>query len=161
MSSVGNGVIFPSYMGEKVNLVYGVDSSGSMSQQAHSEAYGELYGLLESLDGWTVSVASCDTQLHEMGTFSNEEGDTFGDIQFKMSGLGGTYLSPLMDYADRIHDDIDEVNAIIIVTDGYFDGCELDNAIKKRGDNVPVIVIIVRDGSKSFTMQNAEVIHIN
>lgn len=161
MSSVDNGVIFPSYMGEKVNLVYGVDSSGSMTDQAHKEARGELYGLLDSLDGWTVSVACCDTKLHEVGVFSNEDGDEFDDIRFKMEGLGGTYLSPLLDYADRIHDDIEEVNAIIIVTDGYFDSDELDNAISERGDGVPVIVIIVRDGSKSFTMANAEVIHIN
>lgn len=160
MSSVGNGVIFPSYIGERVNLVYGVDSSGSMTQDAHAEALGELYGLLESLDGWTVNVACCDTKIHEIGTFSNEEGDTFSDIQFKMSGLGGTYLSPLLDYANRIHDDIDEVNAIIIVTDGYFDGNELDSEIMKRGDSAPVIVIVVRDGDRNFRMNNAEVIFV-
>lgn len=161
MSSVGNGVIFPSYIGERVNLVYGVDSSGSMTENAHREAYGELYGLLESLDGWVVSVASCDADVTEVGTFSNEDGDSFEDISFKMAGLGGTYLSPLLDYADKINDDMGDVNAIIIVTDGYFDGSELYRAILERGDAIPVIVIVVRDGDQSFTMNNAEVIFVN
>lgn len=160
MSAVGDGIIFPTYTGETVNLVYGVDSSGSMTQDAHAEARGELYGLLDSLDGWTVSVACCDTQLHDMGTFSNEDGDEFDDIQFKMQGLGGTSLSPLLDYADRIENDTEEVSAVVIVTDGYFDGSELDTAIKKRGDNVPVIVVIVRDGDQTFRMNNAEVIFV-
>lgn len=162
MSAVGEGIIFPTYTGETVNLVYGVDSSGSMSEECHTEARSELYGLITTLDGWAVSVVCCDTELHEMGTYSKEEGDDWDDIQFTMRGLGGTSLSPILQYADSVRGSTqEELTAIIIVTDGYFDGEELDSAIEQSGNDVPVIVLVVRNGRQDFTLNNAEVIFIN
>ena len=139
----------------------GVDSSGSMSSECHIEARSELYGLITTLDGWTVSVVCCDTELHEIGTYSKEEGDDWSDIQFTMLGLGGTSLSPILKYADSVRDNTqEELTAVIIVTDGYFDGDELDSAIEQSGNDVPVIVLVVRNGSKTFTMRNAEVVFV-
>lgn len=163
MSAVADegGIIFPSYMGEKVNLVYGIDSSGSMSEECHLEAKSELFGIISSLDGWRVTALCCDTELHEMGTYSNEDGDAWEDIPFQVRGLGGTILSPILDKTEELMEtESDEINATVIVTDGYFDGEELDQRIAQIGDSMEVIVVVVRGGDKSFTLQNAEVIHI-
>lgn len=158
-ASDGNGPIFKSYYGEKINFVYGIDSSGSMCETSHNEARSELYGLIETLDGWSADVVCCDTKLHKMGIYSSEDGDEFNDIEFTVRGLGGTILSPILDHAEQAGYS-DELNAIIIVTDGYFDGEELDRQIAERGDLIPVIVIIVRGGCQDFALENAEVIHI-
>lgn len=158
-TSTGNGIIFPSYTGEKVSVVFGIDSSGSMSETCTRECLSELYGLIESLDGWSVDIVCCDTELHEIGKFSNEDGDDFDDIPLTVRGLGGTYLSPIIDYAEKVaYDSQEDLSAIIICTDGFFCTNELDSAIK--GD-IPVIVVVVRNGKKDFTMANATVIHIN
>lgn len=154
-SSVDGGVVFPTYTGMKVNVVFGVDSSGSMGEDDYRKVLGELKGLLEQFESWTVHLVCCDMKLYEIGVYSSEDHQTFEDIDFEMKGLGGTDMAPIARHADYLMALGEDIDACIVLTDGYIDVGELDNAFPREIKN---LVITTRNHNLEFI--NAESIAV-
>lgn len=158
LTSVFGGPVFPSYDGLKINVFFGVDSSGSMTDDDYKKATGELSGLLEEYEEWEIHLACCDASVHMMGIYASEDGDTVSDIEFDFKGLGGTLMSPLAKMAAENIENGIEHNAFILVTDGHLFGSDvtdLDIALPQQCTN-----IVISTSSKSLDLKNAEVIYL-
>lgn len=151
-----DGIVFPSMDGEKINVVFGVDTSGSMGEDDLKEAASELYGILDQFEGWEVDLISCDTRAHLIGEYSSENQDEFSDISLEWTGGGGTRMAPLFDYASDKADLGDEVNACIIITDGHIPEREVDGLVDFR-----TIFVVTTGGNNTLAVENAEVIFMD
>lgn len=147
-------VIFPSYEGNSINVVYGIDTSGSMSYDDVSRAVSELWGLLNTYDSWTVHFITCDVKVKVLGTYSSDEGHTFDDFDLNLAGGGGTRMSPMVEYAKEVSED-DGVNTCIIFTDGYLMQYDLQDDV-----DFDVVVVITENGNKHYTNDKMEVLFV-
>lgn len=151
-------VVFPSMDGDKIRVVFGIDTSGSMSDSELKDALTELKGVIDSYEGWEVTLLSCDTTPHVIGHYSSEEGDDFTSVDKGLVGGGGTDMTPMVEYAN---DEMEEQpNVAIIVTDGYIPTEPYDEAIS---DDVPVLTVVTEQGNDSLEneLENTKVIKMN
>lgn len=149
-------IVFPTYDGEKIHIVFGVDSSGSMGYNDYARVRGELYGILEQFHSWVVDVVSCDTKAHLLGRFRSEDGETFEDANVEFIGGGGTSMTPIVEYANELFDEGEEINACLILTDGFIP-TGIDNKFREDFEN---IVLVTDSGNKNLSLNNCKVIKI-
>lgn len=153
-----DSVVFPTYIGNTVKLVFGVDSSGSMSESDYNRAAGELNGILEQFDSWTINYVTCDTACHEIGIYDSDEDSDFMAEGITITGGGGTDMAPIAEYARDLYEEDGELNACIIVTDGGLweeDIRRMDEAFNPEMVN---IVLVTEGGNSNIQMENAEVL---
>lgn len=150
-------VVFPTYYGNRLSLVYGIDSSGSMSTQCYTNASTELRGILDQFDAWEVDLVTCDVKAHQIGLYDSEEDGDFLSDGLKIIGGGGTELTPIVEYANERNEEEESINACIVITDGYFEAGELDSTFS---DEMINIVVITETGNKDIQFENAEVIYM-
>lgn len=148
------GVVFPSMTGDHINLVFGVDSSGSMSSNDLGEALSELRSIVETFDSWKIDFISCDTQAHSLGQYDSDSGDDFSNMNTDIIGGGGTDMAPMVEYAKEA----EEIpNACIIVTDGFIPKQKLEDEID---ENIPTLILITSAGNDSLEVSGAKVIQM-
>ena len=98
------------------NVLFMIDTSGSMSDEMITEAYSEVKGAIEQfggkLSGW---LGFFDASVVPPKPFENEE--EFRII--KPKGGGGTSFEVIFEYVDNEMDDDNKPVSIIILTDGY------------------------------------------
>lgn len=152
------GVVFPSQTGQRISGVFGFDSSGSMTQDDYADVVGELSGILDSFEAWDLTVLSCDTKAYVIGDYSSDDDDDISTMKLEAKGIGGTVLLPLVEYANGLLDEGEEINFCIIVTDGGFHESELDPYFSEELKN---IVVVTRGGNTSLQMENAKVIYMD
>lgn len=155
-TNANDGIVFPSMDGEKISIVFGVDTSGSMSESDLQEAASELYGVVDQFEGWEIDLISCDTKAHVIGEYSSENQDDFSDITLDWMGGGGTDLQSIYDFSEDKAELGDEVNACIIVTDGFIPNIEIDSF-----SDLKTIIVVTTGGNKSLQVDNAEVIFMD
>lgn len=152
----GDGVIFPSYTGNKIRVFFGFDSSGSMGESDYRVVACELQGILTQFDAWNIDIVSCDTRVVPVGDYSSEDGDTFSDIDLQFTGGGGTRMGFIPKEAVRRIEEFGEpYDAIIVVTDGEIHVSDLDESFPQDTTN---IVISTRNQKLEF--KNAEYISV-
>lgn len=130
-------VVFPTMTGDFIRFAFGVDTSGSMGADDLNEAVTEIYGVLSAFDSWEFKLLSCDTSATDLGTYVSEEGDDFTTINLNMVGGGGTDMNAIVDYVNEMED---EVNVLVICTDGYIPAIE-------NVQEVPVILLVTSAGA--------------
>lgn len=97
------------------NLLFMIDTSGSMSDGAISEVYSEIKGAIEQFNGRIKGwLGFFDAIVTEPQPFEDE--DEFKAIRIK--GGGGTAFLPIFHYV-RDHMKDKNITSIIILTDGY------------------------------------------
>lgn len=147
-SSEDGGVVFPSYTGTKVSVFFGFDSSGSMGESDYRVVAGELQSILTQFDAWDIDIVCCDTQVHDIGRYSAEDGDNFEDIQIEARGCGGTRMGMLPREAiRRSEQEQKHYDACIVITDGDILVGELDDSFSPEMTN---IVITTRTHNMEF-----------
>ena len=100
---------------EAKNLLFMIDTSGSMSDEAITECYSEIYGAIQQFNGkLTGHLGFFDAVVIEPVPFEDE--DEFKIIRPK--GGGGTSFHVIFDYVRERMQDEPPVS-IIILTDGY------------------------------------------
>lgn len=157
ISKRGDGtVIYPRYESEKISIVFGFDSSGSMNPDDYAEVAGALQSILDQYESWEVIVVSCDTSAQIIGYFSSEEDDNFSYMDLTAHGLGGTDLTAIVLEADSLLEENDEIGALIIVTDGHIP-TSVDEHFNHLLKNY---VIVTRNGNKQLKLSACEVIHV-
>ena len=120
------------------NILFMIDTSGSMSDEDITEAYFEIKGAIEQfngkLEGW---LGFFDAEVAGVKPFVDEE-------EFRMikaEGGGGTSFICIFKYIEDNMQDYD-INAIIILTDGY-----APYPKKERAKGIPVLWIINNEES--------------
>lgn len=117
------GIVFPTYDGEHLDVVWGIDSSGSMTEEDIIKAYSEMVGILEELDTFTIKVVTCDTKAHLIAEYDQDSYQSPADLDLRVVGGGGTILNPIVEYADALVEDGDNVDLLVVVSDGFiFEG---------------------------------------
>lgn len=115
------------------NLLFMIDTSGSMSDEAITECYSEIYGAIQQFGGkLTGKLGFFDAVVVEPVPFEDEE-------EFKIirpKGGGGTSFHVIFDYV-REHMQEDPPVSIIILTDGYAPFPDQKDAM-----DIPVLWII-------------------
>lgn len=111
-------VVFPTYIGDHIAVVIGVDTSGSMSTSDYEKATRAIYDIVSQYESWEISLVSCDTRATEFGVFDSDSGDEFIHA-ISLIGGGGTDMEPIVDYTNNRIAGGDDIDACIIVTDGY------------------------------------------
>jgi len=151
------GVVFPSLTGSKIELVWGVDTSGSMSERELKEAAAELKGILDQFESWTVHLVTCDTSYHVIGIYNSEDGDDFSNVSLDWIGGGGTDMAPLAEYAGEKLDDGEPINALIIFTDGYIPHQSLESALPMECRN---LLVITSEGASDIELEDCKTIYM-
>ena len=97
------------------NLLFMIDTSGSMSDDAITEVYSEIKGAIEQFNGRIKGwLGFFDAGVTEPQPFDDE--DEFKAI--RIQGGGGTSFLPIFHYV-RDHMKDKNITSIIILTDGY------------------------------------------
>jgi predicted metal-dependent peptidase len=92
----------------KPNILVGVDTSGSISNAELEEFFSEIYHMYRS--SCNITVLECDTNIQNKFEYK-------GNYDIKISGRGGTELSPVIDYYKK-HS---EYSCCVLFTDGFCD----------------------------------------
>lgn len=116
----------------KLNALFVVDTSGSISKSQLGAALGEIKSAIDinpKMDGYIVCL---DANVYEPTDIKD-----FNIDDFKAVGGGGTNFKEFFDNLDLIEKKIDSIDLIIFITDGYdeFPPQELSR-------NIPVLWLI-------------------
>lgn len=147
-------VIFPSYEGNSINVVFGIDTSGSMAYDDVNRAVSELWGLLNTYDSWTIHFITCNVKVQVIGTYSSDDGHTFDDFDLNLNSGGGTLMSPMVEYASELAISSD-INTCIIFTDGHLMQDDLQDDM-----DFDVVLVITEKGNKNYKNDKLEVLFV-
>jgi predicted metal-dependent peptidase len=115
------------------NLLFMIDTSGSMSDDAITECYSEIYGAIQQFNGKLQGkLGFFDAVVVEPTPFEDE--DEFKIIRPK--GGGGTSFHVIFEYVKEEMQDNPPVS-IIILTDGYAPFPKIEDT-----QDIPVLWII-------------------
>lgn len=117
-NKMSNRIILPRMTGERVRLVFGVDTSGSMSDKDLKIGLGGIYEILNQYQDWELVLVTCDTGAKILGHYKSENGDTFDHIDKAFIGGGGTSMNPIVEVANDYFLD-DGIDLCVIYTDGH------------------------------------------
>lgn len=150
-------IIFPTYYGDHINLVVGIDSSGSMGRDSDiPRCYSELIGLLNEYESWTLHLLTCDTNPYLIGTYTSDDYTGHTDIDCSIIGGGGTQMAPMINYASDIMDD-EDIHACIIMTDGHLMDGDIESAFNPE---LPTIIMVTDGGNSSLKVNKpVDIIH--
>jgi len=139
----------PSVEDETVGeIIYAVDTSGSMTQAILNEGSGELASICQSCEPEKVRVLWWDTKVHGEQVFS-ENYDNLRKL-LKPQGGGGTRVSCVSEYLTK---KTVKADCIIIFTDGYLEsGINWDT-------NVPTLWLVT--SNKSFVPPRGQMVYID
>lgn len=91
------------------NVLFAVDTSGSMSDRELAECFLELGHVSKA--GVSIEVIECDAAIGRIYSFNKK-----GDQGTKISGGGGTSFDPVVDY---YNENREKYSILIYFTDGY------------------------------------------
>ena len=108
-------------------IVFGFDTSGSMSDKELRIAWGHAYKVIEMVKPERVIALFADADVNKVVEL--DEGEQIED--FRADGRGGTSFRPIFKWVDD-NIDIEEVGAVIYMTDGFGDQEEFKPACAEK-----------------------------
>lgn len=103
--------------GQQIDVVVGIDTSGSITENDLKIFLSEIKGIMESYDEYKIRVVSWDTAVHKPAEFSS---DNLSDIEsYEPGGGGGTDPHCVWDW---LKDNEIEPKKLIMFTDYCFFG---------------------------------------
>ena len=103
--------------GEQIDVVIGIDTSGSITDQDLKIFLSEIKGIMEAYDEYKITVMGWDTEVNNVGVFNS---DNLEDISsFEPGGGGGTDPHCVWKY---LQDNDIEPKKLIMFTDYCFFG---------------------------------------
>lgn len=137
------GMFLPSLYSETVGeIVYAIDTSGSMPTEDLKEAATEADSLHREVKPTKTVVMMCDAAVHEVDEFGPDD-----EVTFRFSGRGGTDFRPVF---EEIYNRNYKPKCLVFFTDGY--GSFPDDA-----PEYPVLWVSTTDVVYPF----GEVIHLS
>ena len=109
-----SGAIIPGMLpGDEIDVAVYIDTSGSISVNMLQDFLGEIAGIMEQFDSYTLRIAQFDTQVYGEEVFHSDVGS---DIRsYEIRGGGGTDFEVIFSHLSE--NDITP-NQLIVFTDG-------------------------------------------
>jgi len=134
-------LFLPTMYSEKIGrIVFGIDTSGSISQKQLSLVASRIANLCETMPPDEIVVLWWDTEVRGKQVFTESNFASIVSLMKPMGG-GGTRASCVSEYLDENNLSTD---CIVMFTDGHL---ESDVSWKS---NVPTLWLIDKDGNESF-----------
>ena len=119
--------------GEQIDVVIGIDTSGSITDKDLKVFLSEIKGIMEAYDEYKITVMGWDTEVHNVGEFTS---DSIEDISnFEPGGGGGTDPHCVWNY---LQENNIEPKKLIMFTDFCFFGWS-PNDVEQYCDTVWII----------------------
>ena len=119
--------------GEQIDVVIGIDTSGSITDTDLKVFLSEIKGIMEAYDEYKITVMGWDTEVNNVATFTS---DNLDDISsFEPGGGGGTDPHCVWNY---LQDNNIEPKKLIMFTDFCFFGWS-PNEVEQYCDTVWII----------------------
>lgn len=99
---------------ETIDIAIAIDMSGSISDKMASDFLGEVYGIMQQYNDFTISILCFDTQVYNFQTFTKDTSDDL--LSYECKGGGGTDFSAFWDYWKE--NNIEPKKAVVF-TDGF------------------------------------------
>jgi len=106
----GQGYYFPGPLKENTEVLLGLDTSGSITDEILQTFLSEAQAMLETITNVKLIVADCDAEIQQITEY--EAGETIQTHNFK--GKGGTDFRPVFELTNEYQPDV-----IVYITDGY------------------------------------------
>lgn len=109
------GAVLPGMLpAEQLDVVIGIDTSGSITDDMVRDFLSEVKGMLELYNSYHVKVFCFDTSIHAEAEFSDDGGDDI--LNYEPQGGGGTDFEVCYEY---MKDNDIVPKQFIMFTDGY------------------------------------------
>lgn len=107
-------IILPSHQSKGLgHVVFGVDTSGSMSKESMNKALSEIQAIASLYKDSKVTVVQFDTQVKSTQEFTRKD-FPIDTSNWTWAGRGGTAFQPFFDAAEKLNPAV-----IVLLTDGY------------------------------------------
>ena len=137
---VSSGTYLPSRYGEMLKVAVGIDTSGSTDRDM-PKFLGEVNALLKSFGNYELTLIECDASVGKYEKYDESNPLDLENKKYNVTGGGGTRLMPIF---DKLSEENDEIDALVIFTDGY---CEKFAA--SQAPLYPVLWVLTKDGTDS------------
>lgn len=138
-------LIMPTAYSEAVsNLVFAIDSSGSVSDQEFGLFIQELNVVQQQLNPELITVIPFDTKIQQIHEITQDV-DILTNIKF--TGRGGTNIRPVLKWAKE-----NEPEVLVIFTDGWFNQPDIHEF-----PDCPTLWVI--NDNPDFTAKTGEILH--
>lgn len=136
-------IIFPSTVKEYLEIVVGLDTSGSISNDELTHFVSESHSIINSVARVKMHLIECDMIIQDTTVIEEGQNINGGELPWEgkaLKGRGGTSFIPVFDYIEeeQIRPDL-----LIYFTDGYGSFPEFE-------PNYPVIWIITTEVEPPF-----------
>jgi len=139
------GFYMPSIVKETVDIIVGVDSSGSIDDKEYAQFLSEIFAMTKAVNNLRATVLICDAAISQVVEIDNSFDP---NVHIAGRGYGGTSCVPVFKW---IHEEKSEnVKLLVYLTDGYID--EPHEVIYSSG--YPVLWIVTPKGSVDFLKKN-------
>jgi len=134
---ISRGLYMPAKIRENMDIVFAVDTSGSISEKMLGDFYRELITVRDSFANINITILTCDTEIHEVIVIKNHE-----TPEIEMKGGGGTsFKEPFL----WVEENKPNAKILIYLTDLYGDfpefeagNCRTLWAIPKSSEGVEI-----------------------
>jgi len=147
--SIASGVYLPSTLKENLEIVAGIDVSGSISQKDYDEFIGELIGIARGFQNVKIKLLTWDVKIQSEYEFKNGDIENIKNVDLK-GGWGGTDVNCVF---KKINDDLPSTKVAVILTDGYFG--RISEEIK-----TPTLWVLTQHGTDAVIENKGEVVRI-
>ncbi|MGL6120664.1 MAG: vWA domain-containing protein [Fusobacteriaceae bacterium] len=117
-----------------------IDTSGSMGEKELEYAFNEIFNIIKYYE-YKLSIIECDCIIEKVYKVKTKK-----DIQFKVSGRGGTAFQPVFDY---LKNQREKDYLLIYFTDGYG-----EKELKEKPKNGRIIWLITDGSPNNLSLQN-------
>lgn len=114
--SAALGIYLPRPVKESVQLLFHVDTSGSMREEELAQALGEMQSILSVFSNVKIDVLVGDAEIQNAFTLTNENVDDILEFSKELKGGGGTDHQHVFEYVEENYED---AKILICFTDGY------------------------------------------
>jgi len=149
---ISTGVYTPTVIKESLELIVGVDISGSISDEEYVEFMSEVIGIANSYRQVKMRVIAwaCHVDERDDIEVTNDSQDRL--MKNKFYGGGGTTLSCLADYMEKKEY---KSRLLVVLTDGYIEGSP------RLPDGTDVLFVLSKNGSDDVIKNYGEVTSLN
>ena len=109
------GIHLPSPLKEKIEVVVGIDVSGSVGQREYDKFIAEVIGIAKSFPNISMRFLPWDTSVTDDLEIAN--GNIEKILTWKQNGGGGTNINCVLDY---VEEKVPDATLLVVLTDGWF-----------------------------------------
>jgi predicted metal-dependent peptidase len=99
---------------DAIDIVIGIDMSGSISDQQGRDFLTEVQGIMEAFDSYRIHVMCFDTEIYNPRQYDSDNLEDITD--YELAGGGGTDFECVFNY---LKDNDIEPKKLVMFTDGY------------------------------------------